>query len=530
MTASVAPVDRQPSRRLSLAAFAGVALVVSLVYGRSYLSLVEVWQKTEAYSHCWLIVPIAAVIIWQKREELANVQVTFAPLGVPVLLLISAAWYLSSAVGIQFLEQFTAVSIVPALAYTLLGPEVFRSIRFALLYLVFAVPFGDFLIPYLIDFTAGFCVDALNVLGIPVLREGRFFRIPTGYYEVAKACSGLKFFIATFALTTLYAYYLFEHAAKRAAFVAFSLVLAVIMNGIRATSVVLILHFSDFDIAAGEDHAFVGLVLFALMLLILVAVGWRFQDKDENPGEHAAAVPQDAESGAGRLVAWSALALLASVAGPLMIQSANDPAGQGPVDEAAANTALPANVQGWTATETVDASLRPLFVGFSGIALTRYARGDTDVVDVALVKYSSRRQGSEVSSSTNKVVDTRVWQMDDMAAVSVVLENGVVLPVRELNVSSPGETRLVWYWFSVNDRSVSGTAATKLAELGNFVRGVPSLSSAIIVSTPVAESRDESRDRLHRFMNEFHLQMTVCLGVGSNAADCSSGAPMIKEG
>ena len=75
-----------------------------------------------------------------------------------------------------------------------------RRILFPLAYLLFAVPLGDFLVGPLQDVTAVFTVWALQLTGIPVYLEGRFFYIPTGAFEVAEACSGIRYLIASLAL------------------------------------------------------------------------------------------------------------------------------------------------------------------------------------------------------------------------------------------------------------------------------------------------------------------------------------------
>ena len=79
----------------------------------------------------------------------------------------------------------------------LLGTEVARRIAFPLGFLFFAVPFGDFLTPWLVDRTADFTVVALRATGIPVFREGTEFVIPTGSWSVVQACSGIRYLMAS---------------------------------------------------------------------------------------------------------------------------------------------------------------------------------------------------------------------------------------------------------------------------------------------------------------------------------------------
>ena len=64
-------------------------------------------------------------------------------------------------------------------------------------FLFFLVPFGAFLVPMLQTFTAAFTVHGLQLLGIPVFADGYIIQIPAGKFEVAEACAGLRFLIAS---------------------------------------------------------------------------------------------------------------------------------------------------------------------------------------------------------------------------------------------------------------------------------------------------------------------------------------------
>ncbi len=86
---------------------------------------------------------------------------------------------------------------------------------FPLAYMFFAVPMGEGLVPKLMSFTADFTLWALRLTGLPVFRDGMFFSIPAGDFEVATACSGIRYLMASFALGTLYAFLSFRSFKKQ---------------------------------------------------------------------------------------------------------------------------------------------------------------------------------------------------------------------------------------------------------------------------------------------------------------------------
>jgi exosortase len=67
-----------------------------------------------------------------------------------------------------------------------------------------------------------------------------FITAPGGYFEVAEACSGVKFLIAMVAYGTLVANVCFRSWPRRAAFMAMALVVPILANGVRAWGTVFI--------------------------------------------------------------------------------------------------------------------------------------------------------------------------------------------------------------------------------------------------------------------------------------------------
>ena len=89
---------------------------------------------------------------------------------------------------------------------TALGTGVARAILFPLMFLFFSVPFGEFMVPRMMDWTANFVVWALQVTGVPVHREGLQFVIPSGNWAVIDECSGIRYLMASFMVGALFAY------------------------------------------------------------------------------------------------------------------------------------------------------------------------------------------------------------------------------------------------------------------------------------------------------------------------------------
>ena len=97
-------------------------------------------------------------------------------------------------------------------------------------------------------------LEALKLTGIPVYREGLWFSLPTGDWSVVKACSGVRYLIASVTLGVMYAYITYHTLWKRLLFILMSLVIPILANGIRAYIIVMIGHLSNLEYATGVDH------------------------------------------------------------------------------------------------------------------------------------------------------------------------------------------------------------------------------------------------------------------------------------
>ena len=140
------------------------------------------------------------------------------------------------------LQQMALVEMATAIVWEVLGTEIARALVFPLGYLFFAVPLGEGLVPYLMDFTADFTVKALQFSGVPVYREALYFSIPSGNFEVVKACSGIRYLIASVALGTLYAYISYRSVSRRLLFIALAVLVPIVANGVRAYGIVMLAH------------------------------------------------------------------------------------------------------------------------------------------------------------------------------------------------------------------------------------------------------------------------------------------------
>jgi exosortase A len=257
---------------------AGIAVLLPLLaYFGTAASIVSIWERSETFAHGFVIVPITLWLVWRCRAQLALLPVRPCWPALAALLLCGAAWMLAMLGDVLVVRQYAFALMIPLTVLAVFGTAIARALIFPLAFLLFGVPVGEGLIDPLIGVTANFTVDALRMTGIPVLREGNNFSIPSGNWSVVEACSGLRYLISSVTLGCLYAYLTYQSTWRRLLFVIVALALPVLANGLRAYMIVMIGHSSNMTLAVGVDHLIYGWAFFGLVMLLLFWVGsfWR---------------------------------------------------------------------------------------------------------------------------------------------------------------------------------------------------------------------------------------------------------------
>jgi exosortase len=136
--------------------------------------------------------------------------------------------------GVAQVTQIAAVAMLIAAVPLMLGERAALGLLFPLAYMGFLVPFGDEAIPMLQTVTAKITIALVHISGIKAQIDGVFIATPAGLFEVAEACSGVKFLVAMIAFGALAAHVCFVSWARRAGFMALCIVAPILANGVRA--------------------------------------------------------------------------------------------------------------------------------------------------------------------------------------------------------------------------------------------------------------------------------------------------------
>ena len=236
-------------------------------------TVVEIWYGNEIFNHGFFIVPGAFYLIYLKRFEVLSKPINTSPLALIIIVPALLLYVIGVAGDIQLFLHAATFTLLPALIWLVIGTTAAKTILFPLIFMLFSIPVGEQLIPFLQEIAADGSVALLRLTGVPLFRSGLYIEIPQGRFLVAEACSGVSFFIASFVIGSLYAYLNLVSVKRRAAFVIISLIFPILANIVRVYGIILIAYWTDMEHAAGADHLIYGWFFFAFVIVCLLGIG-----------------------------------------------------------------------------------------------------------------------------------------------------------------------------------------------------------------------------------------------------------------
>ena len=382
-----------------LARLATAALLVVAVCRADWAAMAGQWWNSSTYHHILLVPAILAWLVAQRAPALA----AQSPRGWwPGLVLLGGAlllWVLGRFAGLQEVSEAGAIAALAALVPLLLGVRTAAVLAFPLLFMAFLLPFGDELVPLLQTVTARLTIALVHLSGVRAAVDGVFITTPAGLFEIAEACSGVKFLIAMVAFGALAANVCFISPLRRAGFMALAVAVPILANSVRAWGTIYVAQSRGAAYAGGVDHLIYGWIFFALVIAATIALAWRWFDRPVaapmvDAGSIAAS-PLFARLERAGVRPRAALAAAVALGGAalLWVQSADRLSA--PLPNAIVLPAVP----GWQRIAyRPDLWWEPRAMGAGRRVLGRYTDAAGDEVDVFAALYASQGPGRKAGA------------------------------------------------------------------------------------------------------------------------------------
>lgn len=448
-------------------------------YWETAVSMFDIWMRSGTYAHAFVVPPISLWLVWRQRESLRLVEPRPAismifPLAVTVFFCL-----LGELTFVNALRQFAFVGMLILAAVTILGRTASKQILFPLAFLLFAVPFGDFIVPRLMDWTAVFTVGALRATGIPVYQEGLQFVIPSGNWSVVEACSGIRYIIASVTVGTLFAYLNYVSLKRRLIFVAISALVPLVANWLRAYMIVMLGHLSNNKLAAGVDHLIYGWVFFGFVIILMFMIGARWSEPEIAKVTPPEIATENCAGSQGWLVAM--IIAITTLTGPLAFRVLD--ANTHNLSPVITGLRAPA---GWEeSSQGID--FEPAYNSPSSELKATYTK-DGKAVAIRIYFYRNQDDRRKMVTSTNALV-TRSdsdWKLLHQSVHPVAiggLPKNVVSSQLLEGRTSPAINLLVWRWYWIGGKLTSSDMLAKIYTAMSRLRGEGDDSAVVIIYT-----------------------------------------------
>ena len=439
-----------------------LVLVISVgVFFDTWASIIEIWSRSKTYTHGFVIAPISFWLIWSRRHYYLQLPPKISYLAFTVIFIFGFLWLSGDLIHIIVLKQLAVVAMLVSGFWAVLGGPAAYSMSFPLLFLLFMVPMGEELIPFLIEFTTTFTVKLLRLTGLAVYRDGTFFRLTSGSWSVIEACSGISYLIASITLGFVFAYLNYVYYWKRALFMLLSCVVPVIANGFRAYMIVMIGHLSGMTLAVGVDHLIYGGVFFGLVMLLLFYLGAFWRDPPFTPILIVAKTSTHQSN--TKMITAIAMILMVFGIWPIVSPWLMDRQGNNSLPVYVSKSEMP----GWRSVANPEWMWTPNFQKAVDYKASYFNNGTT-TIGIYHAGFGKESQGVELVNSENTLkttVDLNRMRIVNIDYKDLGLEGLPHFPVDSILIKGVQGTVLAMDWFQIGDQMTNNRYWVKWQQL-----------------------------------------------------------------
>ncbi len=471
--------------------------------------MVDSWVSNTTYNHGFAIPLIAAFFAWQRREEALKTQAHIWWPALTVVGGLSVVWAVSMLINVQVVAQVASVLMISAIVLTMAGIRQAFLFGLPLLYLVFMVPFGQGIVPLLMEWTADFTVLALHVTGIPVMRDGLYFSTSTGNFEVAEACSGVRYLLASVAAGVAFAFLTYNGWKKRTLFILAAITVPIVANGLRAFGIVVIAHYSDMKLATGIDHFIYGWFFFGVIIFLLFLVGARFADRESDTALARQTVTETTTTDKQATLAMGAAAtLFVILLGPALVgyrtHTAPEPAPAIPAARSLGDA--------WSGPSISKSPWQLAYKGADTVVVASYGHDDHRI-EIRIAAYGGQEQGAELVNAVNRLAGDG-WRTSNQGTVETGSDS--IPRARVVRIAQGSLEYVVWYWYQQGTETTTSDYEAKWRE----VQAILSPSPAMLVAIGAEGSNDTAQERLSVFLQLAGGALRECAAAEDAVAHC----------
>ena len=235
--------------------------------------LVFKWSLSEDYTHAYFVVPVIVYMIWEERDILN--RYSSSVWGLMLVLLSIGAYIISLQIRVPAVMILTTIGFAISCLIYIGGIHILKDLFIPILLLIFIIPIPLQILTILTGklqlLVSDISTNIIHLLSIPLYQEGNVLHLAEESFQVVHACSSIRSLISMTTLSLILGYYTLTRKRLMAILFIFSIPVAIVVNLIRISSMVIVFHYFKIDLTHGNPHTFAGILLFVIGLLFLVA-------------------------------------------------------------------------------------------------------------------------------------------------------------------------------------------------------------------------------------------------------------------
>jgi exosortase len=269
------------NRRLVVWCVILVGLILML-YASVIKDLVVQWWSDPNYGHGFFVPPFSCYILWRERERWTKSEIKPSNFGFVVMLGAVGLLLLGSFGAELFISRFSLLALLAGIILFLAGWNTIRAVSFPLSYLIWMIPIPAIIfnqITFPLQLVASRLATAgLELVQVPVLRDGNVLVMSNYSLEVVEACSGIRSLMTLIALAAAYGYLAEPRRWVRYVLAPLMIPIAILTNAIRILGAGMLAHRYGPAAAEGFLHGFSGWFIFMSALVLMFVCHWTLRN------------------------------------------------------------------------------------------------------------------------------------------------------------------------------------------------------------------------------------------------------------
>jgi exosortase len=258
-----------------------------LLYASILRHLVAQWSSDPDYGHGFFVPLFSGYVVWRLRERWMKSEIKPSNFGLLVMLGAIGLLFVGSLGAELFTSRFSLLVLIAGMILFLVGWKFLRAVSFPLAFLIFMIPLPAIVynqITFPLQLIASrFAAFWLELVHVPVLRDGNVLILSNYSLEVVEACSGIRSLVTLTSLAVIYAYFTESRHWVRYMLVILMVPIAIVSNAIRIMGAGVMAHRFGPSAAEGFLHGFSGWVIFLAALVLLFASHWFLRHIGKSP-------------------------------------------------------------------------------------------------------------------------------------------------------------------------------------------------------------------------------------------------------